>query len=235
MASVDTNPERTIRTEQTPAASAPGGANHPSPPRARAASLNPPPVPEPGQAIRPSGRWLAQVEAASGVKASACFGCKKCSNGCPLTFAMDLHPYQVVRYLQLGRIAELEKSRTIWLCASCQTCLTRCPNEVDLPRLMDWLKETVAKRGDQVEEERVLLFHQLFLGGVAKRGRIFEGSLMAGYLLKTGGALGPEALANAKLGLTMLKKGRMKLLPAGTKDRAWLKALFKAPKEGSHA
>lgn len=190
-----------------------------------AAVQNAPPPPE--QAIRPSGRWLAVVEDLAGVKAGACFGCKKCSNGCPLTFAMDLHPYQVVRYLQLGQIERLERSRTIWLCASCQTCLTRCPNQVDLPRLMDFLKETVARRGEAVAEERTLLFHRLFLKGVAKRGRVFEGELMAGYLLKTGGALGPEALANARLGLTMFSKGRLKLLPARTKSRTWRKELFK--------
>lgn len=203
----------------------PGGA---APPAARdqAAPKTPPPPPL-AEAIHPNGRWLARVEAASGVKAGACFGCKKCSNGCPLTFAMDLHPYQVVRYLQLGQLERLEGCRTIWLCASCQTCLTRCPNQVDLPRLMDYLKETVARRGESVEEKRTLLFHQLFLKGVAKRGRVFEGELMGGYLLKTGGAFGPEALANAKLGLTMFRKGRLKLLPARIKDRAWLKELFK--------
>ncbi len=218
MAGMENTTQTTATPETNPAAPMPGEANHSSSPRA-------------GDAIRPSGSWLARVDAASGAGAASCFGCKKCSNGCPLTFAMDLHPYQVVRYLQLGQIEKLEKCRTIWLCASCQTCLTRCPNEVDLPRLMDWLTETVFKRGEEAAEERVLLFHRLFLNDVAKRGRVFEGSLMAGYLLKTGGAFGVEALANARLGLRMLKKGRMKLLPAGTKDKAWLKALFKEAKE----
>lgn len=204
-------------------------------PNGESPSLDRPQAPSPEQAIRPDGRWLAQVQAASGVKAGACYGCKKCSNGCPLSFAMDLHPYQVVRYLQLGQMDKLEGSSTVWICASCQTCLTRCPNQVDLPRLMDWLKEELVRRGQAAPEEKVRLFHQLFLKGVAKRGRVFEGELMAGYMLKTGGAFGPEAIKNARMGLTMLKKGRLKLVPARIKDRRWLKALFSEPKGGSHA
>jgi heterodisulfide reductase subunit C len=182
------------------------------------------------QAIQPDSRFLAQAEAAGGPGLSACYGCKKCSNGCPLTFAMDLHPYQVVRLAQLGQVERLKTCRTIWVCSACQTCLTRCPNEVDLPRFMDWLKETVAKEGRTVEQRRTLLFHRQFLKEVSRHGRVFEGSLMASYMLKSGGALGPEALANAKLGLEMLIRGRLKLTPSTIKDRRWLKALFKGRK-----
>ncbi|MCF8033356.1 MAG: 4Fe-4S dicluster domain-containing protein [Desulfarculaceae bacterium] len=194
-----------------------------------------PALPPPGEALRPEGRWLAEVEASSGVKAGACYGCKKCSNGCPLTFAMDLHPYQAVRLLQLGQMERLESSATVWICASCQTCLTRCPNQVDLPRLMDWLKERLHGRGEEVGEKDIRLFHELFLKGVAKRGRVFEGELMGSYMLRTGGAFGPEAMANARLGLTMLRKGRLKLLPARTRESRWRRALFKKRRGGSHA
>ncbi|MFH1033473.1 MAG: 4Fe-4S dicluster domain-containing protein [Pseudomonadota bacterium] len=179
------------------------------------------------ETMRPSSEFMLMAQRESGVDLAACYGCKKCSNGCPLTFAMDLHPYQVVRLAQLGQVERLENCRTIWVCSSCQTCLTRCPNQVDLPRFMDWLKERLYKAGASVEQERTLLFHRLFLAEVKSRGRVFEGSLMTRYLLKTGGAFGPEALANARLGLAMFKRGRLKLLPAGTKQRAWLKALFK--------
>ncbi len=198
-------------SEQTMAPAAPpgGGQDWPGP-----------------EAIRPDGRFLRQAEAQSGVGIGACYGCKKCSNGCPLTFAMDLHPYQVVRLVQLGQVERLKDCATIWVCASCQTCLTRCPNQVDLPRFMDWLKETVAREGRPISERRTLLFHRLFLREVAARGRVFEGSLMARYMLKSGGAFGPAAMQNARLGLAMFKRGRLKLLPAGTKDRSWLKGLF---------
>ena len=183
-------------------------------------------LPPPEEVIRPRGDLLKQVTQASGVQAGACFACKKCSAGCPLQYAMDLHPYQVVRCVQLGLMEPLLDCRTIWICASCQTCLTRCPNAVDLPRLMDHLKTLVIARGGKAAQERVRLFHQFFLDGVRKRGRVFEGSLMGRYLMATGGAFGPEALKNARLGLEMFKRGRLKLIPSRVRDRAWLREVF---------
>ncbi len=184
-------------------------------------------------AVRPNSELLNQMEAIGGLEAAACYGCKKCSNGCPLSFAMDLHPYQVVRYVQFGLWERLKGCHTIWVCASCHTCVTRCPNQVDLPRLMDHLKQMVIAEGAPVAESRTLLFHRLFLDEVLKRGRVFEGGLMGRYVLKTGGPFGKEAKQNAALGWQMFKRGRIKLIPQGNKDRRWLKALKRATKGGS--
>ncbi len=185
------------------------------------------PPPEP---IEPDGALLAWVEKQSGVAAGACYGCLRCSNGCPLAFAMDYHPYQVVRLLQLGQVDELKGSRTIWLCASCHTCVTRCPNQVDLPRLMDFLKREVAASGTAAEE-RSLLFHRLFLNEIKARGRVHEGSLMTRYLFATDGPFSAEARSQAALGWKMLRKGRIKLLPSGIKDRRFLRAVFARQEE----
>lgn len=187
----------------------------------------------PPLSVRPSGELLRQIESIGGFEAAACYGCKKCSNGCPLSFAMDLHPYQVVRYVQLGLWQRLKKCRTIWICASCHTCVTRCPNQVDLPRLMDHLKQMVMAEGAPVEEKRILLFHRLFLDEVLKRGRVFEGGLMGRYMVKASGPLSPEARQNAALGWQMFKRGRIKCLPKGTKDRRWLKTLRQTTKGGA--
>ncbi len=190
------------------------------------------PVESAAPEIRPDGELMRRASRECGVSLGACYGCKKCSNGCPLSFAMDLHPYQVVRLAQLGQIGELKRARTIWICASCQTCLTRCPNQVDLPRFMDWLKQELAMEGGPVPEEKTLLFHRIFLREVASRGRVFEGSLMGRYMLATGGAFGPEAMKNARLGLAMFRRGRLKLMPSRIRDRRWLRALFAKPAHG---
>jgi heterodisulfide reductase subunit C len=189
------------------------------------------PAPEAAEPIRPSSGLARRVERETGVAVGACYGCRKCANGCPLAFAMDLTPYQVVRYLQLGLAERLEASATIWVCASCHTCVTRCPNDVDLPRLMDHLKQTVARRGAPPAEERTLLFHRIFLDEVLKRGRVFEGGLMGRYLLRTGGAWGPQAVANARLGWALFRRGRLKLVPSRIKDRGWLGALRRGKEE----
>ena len=68
---------------------------------------------------------LAQVIADHiGENVHLCYQCVKCSSGCPLAEHMDLNPNQVLRLAQLGDDSVLE-SKTIWVCASCQTCTTR--------------------------------------------------------------------------------------------------------------
>ncbi|MCB2188454.1 MAG: 4Fe-4S dicluster domain-containing protein [Deltaproteobacteria bacterium] len=185
-----------------------------------------PPVAGRGEALIPSSPVARELTGAPGESLAACYGCRKCSGGCPLTFAMDLLPHQVVRLALLGQREALLTSRTIWLCASCQTCLTRCPNQVDLPGLMDHLRALAIKEGVPPALPRVLQFHQCFLGEVRARGRVWEASLMGRYLLATGGWRGPEARDNARLGWELFRRGRLALLPHGVRGRGWLRELF---------
>jgi heterodisulfide reductase subunit C len=61
----------------------------------------------------------------SGEKINNCYQCKKCTAGCPITFAMDILPHQIIKYIQLGLEEKVLTSKTIWLCAACETCGTR--------------------------------------------------------------------------------------------------------------
>jgi len=97
------------------------------------------------------GEFVKRVEEISGQEILACNQCGKCSAGCPAAMAMDLLPSQVIRLVQLG-LEEALTSETIWLCASCLTCLSRCPKGVDLPRVMEALRQLVLrKEGDRLE------------------------------------------------------------------------------------
>jgi heterodisulfide reductase subunit C len=63
---------------------------------------------------------------------------------------MDILPSQAIRLAQLG-LEEALEANTIWYCASCQTCLARCPRGVDLPRVMEALRQIVLRdRGDRL-------------------------------------------------------------------------------------
>jgi heterodisulfide reductase subunit C len=174
---------------------------------------------------------LIEVEERTGVKVSACYQCRKCTNGCPVTFAMDLYPDQVMRYIQLGLRKEILGSSTIWVCASCETCTTRCPNEVDIARVMDYLKQTIVKKKTKAAERKVLTFHRVFLDAVRKRGRVFETGLMQNYMLKSGEWIHKlkdrTIMEEIRLGWTMARKGRLNMLPKKIKGKNEIKKMFK--------
>ena len=62
-----------------------------------------------------------------GQNVNLCYQCVKCTSGCPLADYFDWQPNQVMRAVQLGDTDIALGSETTWLCASCQTCTTRCP------------------------------------------------------------------------------------------------------------
>ena len=91
--------------------------------------------------------FLREVAELSGENVWACYQCGNCSAGCPLSFAMDVLPSQVIRLLSLGQHEEVFRANAIWLCASCLTCMTRCPRGVDLSRINDAVRHLAMKRG----------------------------------------------------------------------------------------
>jgi heterodisulfide reductase subunit C len=120
------------------------------------------------------GPFVRQVEEISGQELLDCNQCGRCSAGCPVVETMDLLPSQVIRLAQLG-MEEVLESNTIWICASCLTCVTRCPKGVDLPRLMEALRQVALRQGvakldlDSLPPELVKELPQLaIVGGFRK-------------------------------------------------------------------
>lgn len=175
---------------------------------------------------------LSQREAMNArLKVLACYQCKRCTNGCPTTFAMDIYPDEVIRRVILGQLDKVLNCNTIWVCSSCETCTTRCPNEVDIAGVMDYLKELAVRSGVRVPQPRSLAFHQAFFNDIRRRGRIFEGGMMQAYYLKSG-----ELLRKLKdrsiredivLAINMFKRGRMPLRPEGIRAKKTVRELMK--------
>ncbi len=96
--------------------------------------------------------FVKKVEAISEQTLISCYQCGKCSAGCPMCFAMDLLPSQIIRLAQLGLEDDIAKANTIWICASCITCSVRCPKGVDLARVMEALRLITSRKNiDQVQ------------------------------------------------------------------------------------
>jgi len=179
----------------------------------------------PAPAVRPDSALLEKVEARSGEKVSRCYQCRKCTNGCPVAFTLDLMPNQVMRMVQLGLEEELLRSKTIWVCASCQTCTARCPNDIDIAHVMDTLRQMSRESGEPPAQPKVAKFHDAFLASIRRHGRVFEAGMAARYKLAT-----MDLLADTKIAWEMFKRGKLKFFPSGIKGKREVREMFETRK-----
>lgn len=165
-------------------------------------------------------KFLNKLKARN-IDVQACYQCGRCSAGCPIGDFFDLNVMEVVRLAAYGQEERLLYSHAIWLCAACETCATRCPNEIEIAGLMDVLRELALRKGITPAEPRVPLFHQSFLGSINRWGKAYEIGMIANYKLKSGDLMG-----DMKLGLDMFLKGKLKLVPHSIEGKSEIKAIF---------
>lgn len=158
----------------------------------------------------------------TGINVQDCYQCQKCSAGCPVAFAMDYKPNQIMQMVLLGMKERVLSCKTIWVCASCYTCSTRCPNDIDIAKVMDWLRQSALREGVSPAEKNVPLFHAALLDSIRRHGRVHELGMMARYKMKTG-----NFFDDFKLGWKMFSKGKLKLFPSGVRKKREITALFR--------
>jgi heterodisulfide reductase subunit C len=173
----------------------------------------------------------AKMRAAIGESVFNCYQCGKCTAGCPLAQEMDYAPNQIMRLLQLG-FPELEEEAlrafSLWLCLTCETCGARCPKEVDLPRVMEYLRQESLRRGlVHPKAKDILAFHEAFLDSIRRNGRLHEVGLISLYKLKTMHLLQDVAVAPQ-----LLLRGKLKLLPPKIEGRDDVSRIFDRTREG---
>lgn len=153
--------------------------------------------------------FLRTMAAQSEVDVNLCYQCRKCAAGCPVAYAMDLTPTQVIHAVRLGQRDLVLRSRTIWLCISCETCTTRCPQGVDIAKVMDAARIIAVREGIEPAVPEVARFHRKAMKSIRRHGRMFELGLIAG-LKMSGGGLTKDMV----LGMKLFGKGKLKLLPS---------------------
>lgn len=168
----------------------------------------------------------SKIDSKAGINVAKCYQCGKCSAGCPLAEDMDHTSSAILRLLQYNTEAtdtEVLRSKAIWLCLSCEMCLSRCPNQVDIPKMMDFLRqESIRLRLTHPASRNILRFHRSFLDQVHYTGRSFEVGLVLDYKLRSKRLF--DDLTQAP---RMFLKGKLRLLPEFIKQRKEMLRLFK--------
>jgi len=191
--------------------------------------------------------FVREVEAESGQNVSSCYQCGKCSAGCPICYDMDFSPNQVIRLVQMGLRDEVLSSSSIWMCASCQTCTTRCPLNIDLAKIMDALriishkedhqkkfkpgsfaKGLVSRTYDSLLQtlemdiaSNLKVFSKVFLESIRQYGRLSEVALIMNYNINSG-----FLFSNVKNAPAFLSRNKLKIKPKDLKRIDKVRRMF---------
>ncbi|MDR1947557.1 MAG: 4Fe-4S dicluster domain-containing protein [Desulfovibrio sp.] len=173
---------------------------------------------------RSDDAFVKAVEDESGQRVSRCYQCGNCTAGCPMSFTFDYSVSRIMRLIQAGQKEQVLSSGAVWLCAGCETCTQRCPNEINVAGVMDACRH-IAGRERKFGARAVSAFFKAFMDSVRFNGRSHEVGTMALYMLYTG-----RVWTDVELAPKILPKGKMPLLPhriAGRREVAEIISRFK--------
>ncbi len=148
------------------------------------------------------------LQALTGVDVMTCDQCEECTLGCPSAYAMRMRPHELMRAIQLGLTEEIHWSGAIWTCLSCETCNSRCPQGINVLRLIDGLREMSRDFEYYNPYPAIPALHRIFMGLVKRYGRLHPLALV---LLNNLRMLTP--FKDIDLASPMLLKGKLKPLP----------------------
>jgi len=166
---------------------------------------------------------ISKVVERAGTDIRRCFHCQSCGGGCPVSQAMAYRPNGVIRLLQLGRVREALQSSDIWFCIGCNTCSMACPQAIDIAAFMDVLRQMALEEGVPPAEPGILAFHREVVGSIHKYGRTHKLEIMMRYKLRQF-----DMFSDLDLGLKMLAKRKLDLLPSKISDPGIMKRIFEA-------
>jgi heterodisulfide reductase subunit B len=161
---------------------------------------------------------LAQkIKERCGENVFLCYQCKKCTAGCPVAAYFDLAPNQVLRACQFGQADLVLNSRTISICAACETCSTRCPQGIDIARIMDVLEIMAQEMGIKAKAPTVPMFYKSANRSIDWFGRMWELGLMVELYIREFFARELDFKQVFKydlpMAIKMFRAGKLKILP----------------------
>jgi heterodisulfide reductase subunit C len=157
-----------------------------------------------------SRRFCRGVQDLTGENVDLCYQCRKCSLGCPTAYEMSLKPHEMMRAIQLGLEEEVFESGIIWMCISCETCNTRCPQNINIVRVIDGLRELVMSGRVNYFNPypEIPAMYRLFLKLIQRYGWVYDVGLISILNLKM-----VDPFKDIDIEWPLAMKGRRKLLP----------------------
>ena len=169
----------------------------------------------------PNQQFMARVIKRSGVNLGLCWHCNCCAGGCPFVEAMDYTPNGVIRLVQLGCKKEALESSSIWICVGCNTCSVECPQAIDIPAIMDTLRQIAMEDDADIAETDILNFHKEVLNSIRQYGRTHKLEIMLRYKIKQ-----RTLFSDMEIGLKMLAKRKLDLTPSKVKGIEGIRQFF---------
>jgi len=170
--------------------------------------------------------FLEQARLVPGAeRITRCLQCGTCTGSCPVSYAMDIPPRMVIALFRAGEIGRILRSRTIWICASCYMCTTRCPQGIKITDLLYALKRTALEAKLYPHRFPVYVLSESFVSLVNRYGRNHEMLLLVRYYLRRD----PLALLRLlPLGWKLFRAGRVSLLPRRIRGVAAIRQILGA-------
>ncbi|MGD1046780.1 MAG: 4Fe-4S dicluster domain-containing protein [Bacteroidota bacterium] len=162
------------------------------------------------------------VKEISSVDVAGCLQCKKCTNGCPVTALVKVPPSEIIRRLQLNTGDSILNCDLVWMCASCETCFSRCPMQIDMAAVMDALRIISVRKNAAKQKGNVPLFNRWFLKTVGMFGRTYDLGMIAAYKIGTS-----SYFQDTDKFPMMLQKRKIALFPSFKADKKYVKRIFK--------
>jgi heterodisulfide reductase subunit C2 len=172
----------------------------------------------------PDTSLAATVAAGCGENVFKCYQCKRCTSGCPVAPYTEMHPATIMRAVQLGQPDMIFADKFLWLCTGCETCTTRCPQGIDVEAVIDELKIIGRREGRIPADAPFANVVRLNYDSIKRWGRLYEIEL----LMRDKMTRPSSAFDDVGMGLKMLRKGKLGLLPRRGGDRAAVDRMVKA-------
>lgn len=173
--------------------------------------------------------FLDQVDLIpAGERISRCIQCGTCTGSCPVSYAMDISPRQLLALFRAGEMEQIMKSRTIWICASCYSCTTRCPSGIKITDIIYALKRTAIEKDMESAAPQVQRLARLFTENLMSYGRLHEGTLIRKYYMKTNMLKFIDLIPLAR---KMWKTKRIEPFPKRIKDQKSLASIIRKAQE----